>query len=1080
MKPDCLSRQSLLTFMLALALVLPGAAFTQDAPPEKAEKKEEGLPLKPARTIEFTTDEGTWMSVDISPDGQTLVFDLLGDLYTLPVTGGEAKPLTSGLAWDCQPRFSPDGTVIAFISDRGGSDNIWIANRDGSGARAATKEKMAELGSPEWSPDGQYLVARKWGAYPLAWGMAKVELWLYHKDGGSGIQLTKGDDRITIAASPTFSPDGKHLYFSSHSGRFQYNTEPGRFQIHRLNRDTGEINTLTAEYGGGLRPKLSPDGRLMVYATRFDGQTGLRVRDLKTRAERWLAYPITRDEQEGFTLEDLLPNYSFTPDNRAVIIANGGKLQRIDVATCQASVIPFTAQVKQELGPFVYFPDQISEDALRVKQIRWPHQSPDGRRLVFSAVGKLWLMDLPAGTPRRLTDSREREYAPVFSPDGRWIAYVSWSDETGGHIWKAPADGGAPQRLTAEAAYYANPEWSPDGQLIAFVMGSASGWLATDASDTMELRYLPATGGESQRIINVQRASEAPVFSGDGNRLYYLEGGPPPAPGQPPTTLLASVRLDGVDKRQHLRFTGAVQAVPSPDGQWVALTNRGNIYLAALPQGAGEAVPINLETPSVPVKPLTLAGGNYPRWADGGKTLTWSFVHRFQRIARADALHAPKAEELKPESFEVALRVPRHIARGKVALKGARLITLKGDEVIERGDIVIENGRITAIGPSGRVNIPADAHLVNVAGKTIMPGLIDVHAHLRAPSDVFHERVWSYAANLAYGVTTARDPSSASNQVFPYSEMVEAGEILGPRLYSTGTAMTTLAVKLDSLEDARHAVRRYQEQGATYLKQYLQPRRIQRQWVALAAREAGINLTAEGGGILKLDLSLVLDGYTGFEHSLPVAPLYKDAVELIARAKTYYTPTLVVSFSGQFGQYYLRQTSDIHAMEKLRRFTPHEEIDRKSRRRPLLLEEEYHFPAISRGAAEIVRRGGNVALGAHGEQQGLGAHWELWMLQMGGMTPLAALRAATLTGAECLGLQKEIGSLEAGKLADLIILNSNPLADIRHSNDILYVMKRGELFDGNTLDRLWPEKKAFGTFFWQASDEELKRVGGQK
>ena len=256
----------------------------------------------------------------------------------------------------------------------------------------------------------------------------------------------------------------------------------------------------------------------------------------------------------------------------------------------------------------------------------------------------------------------------------------------------------------------------------------------------------------------------------------------------------------------------------------------------------------------------------------------------------------------------------------------------------------------------------------------------------------------------------------------------------------------------------------------------MQPRRIQRQWVIMEAMKAGLNVTAEGGGDLKTDLSMVLDGYTGFEHSLPIVPLYKDVVELIAQAKTYYTPTMVVSYGGMFAQHYWRGKYDIHSDEKLRTFTPHGEIDRNGRRRTLLLDDDYHFKGIAKGAKDIVEAGGYVGLGSHGEQQGIGAHWELWMLASGGMSNHDVLKSATLTGAYTGGLQDDIGSLETGKIADLIVLNSNPLDDIKNSLDIVYVMKNGELFDADNLNKLTGDKARYETFFWVNEDAEVNSM----
>lgn len=1083
----------LIALSLALTVVSPvGLAFAVSAQAQapaadakKEDAKKEGLPLKAARKIEFTTDEGTWISLDVSPDGQRIAFDLLGDLYVLPIAGGEARRITSGIAWDCQPRWSPDGKWLAFISDRAGSDNVWLLKADAASetaeAKQMTRETDYQLQSPAWTPDSTYVVTRRIGPYPNTDDfMRGTSLWMYHKDGGRGVEAVRARGNTQINTGAAFSSDGQTMYFSSHAGAFQYDADLGRFQVYALDRETGETQTITGNYGGGLRPVISPDGKWLVYVTRHDARTGLRIRNTATRDERWLAYSIQRDDQEGFSVNDTFPGYSFTPDSKSVVFTADGKIKRVDVDSRAVAVIPFSAKVTAELAPRVYNSYKIDDGAVSIRQMRWMNASPDGKKLVFSAAGKIWWMDLPSGKPQRLTTSADREFEPVFSPDGRWIAYVSWSDTNGGHLWKAPAGGGAPVRLSTAPGFFTMPRWSPDNQKLAFIAGSARGWLTGDFADQRQLSWMPASGGAIHAITVLAPFQQSPSFNRDGSRIYFMEGAPPP-PGaegpQRPARLLRSVRLDGSDKQSHLRMdSGVVVVTPSPDENWIAIQERYDVYLAPFPKVGRETISLNLQTPAVPLKRLTLDGANYVNWADGGKSITWSHANRFSRITVEKVLQSEKREDWKAETTEVVLQLPRHTPQGKLLLRNARLVTMNGKEVIERGDILIENNRIVSVGPTSTAKPPADTRVMDLKGKTIIPGLVDIHAHLGGRNDVLVDQEWSYAANLAYGVTTTRDPSIDTYSVFARGEMVDTGAFLGPRIYGTGTAMTTQAVSINNAEDAENIVRRYKDQGVDSLKQYLQPRRNQRQWLALAASKIGVNITAEGGGDLKVDLSMVLDGYTGFEHSLGIVPLYKDVVELIAQSKTTYTPTLVVSYGGPSGQFLWRQRMDIHADEKLNRFTPHELIDRRSRRRPLTIEDDYHFPLIARGAGDIIKRGGNVGLGSHGEQQGIGAHWETWMIQSGGATPWEALYAVTRLGAEGIGLEKEIGSIENGKLADLIVLNANPLDDIRNTNTILYVVKNGEVFSGDTLDQIWPMEKKFPAFFWKQSDADLKSL----
>ncbi len=1105
-----------LAFLLSLSAARPVRAQQDDkskSPDAKDEKKdekkkEETLPLNPARKISFSTDEGTWMSLDVSPDGKQIVFDLLGDLYVIPISGGEAARLTSGLPWDCQPRFSPDGKQIAFISDRNGSDNLWIMNADGTKPKRVSDETDDQLGSPAWSPDGNYIIVRKYGPYPGPENYLRVtSLWMFHKDGGKGIELVKAKGETQISSGAAFSPDGKLVYFSSHPDRFHYNVDIGRFQVYTFNRDTSDLAKITSQYGGGLRPILSPDGRWLVYASRHDSKTGLRIRNLSTREERWLVLPIQRDDQEGFAVDDVLPGYSFTPDSKSVVFTRDGHLQRVDIATRVAATIPFNAKVELDLGPRVHTDYAIDDGPLTVHQMRWINQSPDGKQIVFSAVGKDWTMDLPDGKPRRLTESPLREYSPAFSPDGKWIAYVTWSDADGGELWKIPAAGGAAVKLSESAGYYSSPQWSPDNSKLLFVMGSKRGWLAEDEADVQEIRWVSAEGGSTHSIITLPEGRQQPTFNGDGTRVYYMDAAPPPPGDAPalPARLLRSVRLDGVDKRTHFRIDGAfITAVPSPDGEWVAIQSRYDAYIAAFPRIGTEAVSLNFKSPAVPLKRVTKEGANYISWADGGKTLTWSFGNDFYRVKRDDVLHAEpppekpaektadkspdksaekdddksaeKPDPWKHETFTINLQAPRDTPQGKLYLRGARIVTMKGEEIIDRGDVLIENNRIKAIGASKDMHAPADAKVIDVRGKTIVPGFVDIHAHLRTGRPEMTDQEWSYAANLAYGVTTTRDPSIESNVVFAQGELVSAGNLVGPRIYSTGTAITTFAASITSAEDADNIVKRYKAHGADSLKEYMQPRRIQREWLGMAAAKYGVNITAEGGGDLKTDLSMVLDGYTGVEHSLPVVPIYKDVIELEAQAKTTYTPTLIVSYGAEFGQFYWRQRMNIHDDPKVMRFTPHEQVDSVSRRRPLLFDEEYTFPLIAKGAADIFREGGHVALGSHGEQQGIGAHWEIWMLQSGGMTPWQTLYSATMHGAESIGLEKQLGSLEPGKLADLLVLNSNPLDDIHNTRDLLYVVKNGVVYSADTLDEVWPAQKPFPPFFWQKDEADVQSL----
>ncbi|HEX6738242.1 MAG TPA: amidohydrolase family protein [Vicinamibacteria bacterium] len=1118
---------------LCLAPSAPGADAGKDKKDKPAAKDvaaDINAPRGDARKVSFEAREGTWVSVDVSPDGQSLVFDLLGDLYLLPAAGGAARALTSGPGWDSQPRFSPDGKTLAFTSDRGGIENIWLMDADGKNPRALTQEKDAYVRTPAWTADGQYLVARKEDAKRA--GIPPVELWLYHREGGGGVKLTSSDD-LNNASGPAPSRDGRWIYFAARAGRFNYvpDLSNGLWQIQRYDRTTGETFPVTEGIGGGIRPQPSPDGRSLAYLSRRDDQTVLVLRDLDSGSERIVAQGLTRDEQEGFAQMDLYPGYAFTPDGKSLVLSNHGKLARLDLASGQSQDVPFTAKVDLALAPRVTWQEKLPTGPVSARILRRPSLSPDGKQVAFDAFGRVWLQEIAAGkaqgAPRRLTadaPARPREYAPSFSPDGKWIAFVSWSDREGGQVWKAPAGGGEPQQLTRRAGHYANPTWSQQGDKLALVRGSGLEFRGRqpEEENVFELHWMDAAGGDTHYVTTVTPSSAKGFhpqahWSADGTRLLYRDPVEAKKPTDDPKAELVSVRLDGTDKKRLLRVPTVAELVPSPDARWVAFTSRDNVYVAAVPPIlTKEPAEVGLKEGAVPVWRLSRDAGTYVGWAEGGKTLTWALGPTFYRLPLAEAVRfaeeqRQKAEEEKKkeaagggadkkkadakdkekkededelklpkaEAVAISLTLPRPQPEGSFVLKGARVITMKGQEVLDNADVVVTAGRIAAVGPSGSVAAPPGARTFDAAGKTVVPGLIDTHAHLHYSAfETFPELKWEYAANLAYGVTTVYDPSAPSLDVFAQAEMVEAGVMLGPRVFSSGDVLYggqpfDIFAEVDSEADARRQVRRMKAYGARMIKVYQQPRRSQRIYFAEAARKEKMLLTAEGAGELQTDLTMALDGFTAFEHSLPVE-LHDDVVQLLAKSGTHYTPTLLVSYGGPWGELYFYQTHNPHDDVKLNRFVPHFMLDRLGRRHPWIWPEEYHFPTVAEGVAKVTRAGGNTSLGAHGQLQGLGVHWELWAMagEGGGtsrkaLTPHEALRAATLAAADKIGFAPDLGSVEVGKRADLMVLDADPLADIRNTEKLHWVVKDGVVYEAASLKQLWPKEQDLPGFFWR-------------
>lgn len=1097
---------SLLIFVCLGAAAIAANERESEAKPNAAAKKanstDENWDIEsapgPSSMQSIDVTEGTWMNVDVSPNGKRIIFDLLGDIYAMPIGGaaGKKRPvkLTEGVAWDMQPRFSPDGKWIAFTSDRVGKsgksgDNIWIMDSQGKKLTQVTNETYRLVNGPAWSPDGQYIVARK--HFTSRRSLGAGEMWMYHRNAlnakaTGGIQLTKKPTDQKDVNEPIFSPDGKYLYYSEDvwpGSQFEYDKDSNKqiYVVKRLDLEKGETETFIAGAGGACRPTPSPDGKLLAFVRRSGSKTGLHILDTQSGAVRLVYDQLERDMQEAWAIHGVYPTIAWMPNGKSIVAWAKGKIRRINVETGKAKVIAFRISDQRKVTQALRYPIDVAPEQFDVKMLQNVQVTPDGKQVVFQALGHIYIRDIEKGsTAKRLTTQSDHfEFMPSLSRDGRYVTYVSWHDERLSSIRVASIEqaGGENWKVTDEPGHYRNPVFSPGSDTIVFEK-SGGGALTTPLySRSRGLYQVHARGGDMQLIT---KSASSPRFGSDKRRVYYLKS---KGEKEADNLGLFSINIDGSDSRQHYNSTWATDYVVSPDEKWIAFVERFNVYLAPLLKSGG-VINVGPGASNLPVIKLSEEAGDAVHFSADARSLHWSLGANLYTVALADATAkltnfqgTPKseAEPTPATSSYIGFKAEHAKPNKTTAFVGGRIVTMNGEQIIDNGTIVITENRISAIGPRGEVTVPDGAKVIELNGQTVLPGFVDTHAHgSQADSGITPQRSWVDYVRLSFGVTTVHDPSNNTKAIFSASEMTKAGLITAPRTFSTGTilygATGSFKAEVSSLEDAKFHLKRMKAVGAFSVKSYNQPRRDQRQQVVAAARELEMMVVPEGGSTFMHNMSMIVDGHTGIEHTLPVQTAYDDVMDLWRNTGVGYTPTLCVAYGGISGEQYWYQVDDLWLHPRLKEFTPPHVLVPRSRRRNKSPVEDYNHIRVAEIAKQRVDDGGLVQAGGHGQLNGICTHWELWSFVQGGMTPMQSLKCGTINGAKYLGLDGDIGSLEVGKLADLVVIEEgfDPTENIRDSERIQYVVANGRIFEANRMNELGcPEPRR--PFYWQES-----------
>ncbi len=964
-------------------------------------------PVVAARTIEFETTQVTDPDVALSPDDQWLIFTMLGHLFRLPVEGGTAEQLTFGPYYDNDPVFSPDGSRAAFVSDRDGSEgNVFVLELESGAIRQITQEAWA--GRPAWAPDGQAIVYLRHVREAFM-----METWHSMPSLVRRVPLATGLPE-TLSATPRlfrsvfYLPDGRLAWTviepdtgSPHlTTRIELMTAEGSVATQLTVACYGD-RVVASPIGDGLYCHCSQSGFV-------PGTEGLLFVPLPEGAERQVAPMSSRSG-----IAPRSPLFAVAGNNRSLYVGEAGRLWKIALPSGARESIPFrarvTLQIREPTAPQSLALTAASLPAL-LRSLLSPRLSPDGRSLVFVAAGYIWEQPLDGALARRLFRGRAIERSPVFSPNGKHLAFVR--NEHGKQETNVFNFTSGQTHTLASGLSYWGLSWSADAQRLVFVESE----------------------GGTYRVVAVR--------IGDGNKETLAEPGTLAAKWSTRPHLSADARwlyasADGRLYRRRLEENPTIEPVTelarplsdglvSPDGHWLVFRRNAEIWIAALSDE-----PIMEENVSL----LSPEGGYTFAFTPDASAVIYAVGERVWR----HPLTGGEREELP-----VRLELP-HPTPPPVLLRRVRLLDFATGGFGPETSLFIDSGRIRWVGPGVGHRFPRGTVAIDVAGRFAIPGLFDMHAHLSHRQSSFQE------AFVAYGVTSVRVPGAWHNTWL--NSLAEHGEAASdpvPRYFWAAffEGLPPIAgdadILIENADEARTYVRRAKDWGADFVKVYPSLSWPLQRAVAEEASELGLPVAGHGTSAEEVVRSVIL-GYAVLEHS---TRLFDDGLRMLAAAGTRLDPTVGVRGISLL----LLDEPERLADAKLRAFVP-----KGCRTFPPISPQETlsQRNLVAEWLAnthEAHRRGVKLHAGTDfGCLYGVSLHWELEFFVQAGLAPLEVLRIATKEAAAAVGTGHDLGTLEVGKLADIVLLDANPLDDIKHTQTIWRVIKGGWLFDPKEL-----------------------------